>query len=131
MEVDATLLEFSFPVIQGRGLAYINLAILAIEEGDGRKATGLAKTAAETLEESGHGFLNALASVVLGKAYLAYGDLQSAANVFEDILPSMMRAITHWLSPGLGAALGGSDSCRASMIKPSIGYNVRRNSSND
>jgi tetratricopeptide (TPR) repeat protein len=62
------------------------LAILAIEEGNGQKAAGLAKTAAETLEESGHGFLNALASVVLGEAYLAYGDLLNAKNVFEDIL---------------------------------------------
>ncbi len=76
----------------GTALARTNLAILAIEQDRAADGVDNASKAKSLLMASGNRMLLGLASVVLGEAYLAAGDIQLAAREFDWITQSYTEA---------------------------------------
>jgi tetratricopeptide (TPR) repeat protein len=72
--------------VQGSTLAQANLAILAVEEGDGPSAVTIAEKSLRTLSESGNVFVRGLVQVVLGEAYLQCKDIKSAQDTFSQVM---------------------------------------------
>ncbi len=90
--------------VQGRALAQTNLALLAVERDDAGAAIERAEAALVGLDRAANQVLHSLATVVLGEAHLAAGDIRRAEAAFDTVLDAE-REEAHPLAVA-GAARG-------------------------